>query len=230
MRRWRLVPALALALACSKLTESGGVVALELLLPSPAALEPGDTLQLRARALDANGDSVAATISWVTPDTTITVTTDGRAATDLSTGIGRVQASTGSLISPLQTLTIRPRSDTVEVTAPTDMTVDTTATESDTLRATLLSFSPAGGVSGSALIYEVQDSATVAGRVDLPNGTLTLRATTGATGAPLTAVKLRRVAGQVQPDSVVVTVRAARPSGAAVPGSGQAFIVRFINP
>jgi hypothetical protein len=226
----RLVPALALALACSDLTGSGGVVALELRLPSPASLEPGDTLQLRARALDANGDSVAATILWVTPDTTITVTTDGRAATSLTAGTGRVQARTGSLVSPLQTLTIRPHSDTVEVTGPTDVTVDTSAAVSDTLRAAILSFAPAGGVSGAGLIYEVQDSAAVAGLVDLPNGALTLRAATGATGAPITPVTLRRVAGQIQPDSVMVTVRAERPSGAAVPGSGQAFIVRFINP
>ena len=43
----------------------------------------------------------------------------------------------------------------------------------------------------------------------------------------MTGVQLVRVAGQPPVDSAVVTVRAERTRGAAVPGSGQRFVIRF---
>jgi hypothetical protein len=38
---------------------------------------------------------------------------------------------------------------------------------------------------------------------------------------------LSRIAGLAAPDTAIVTVRAARTRGAAVPGSGQRFLVLF---
>ncbi len=50
---------------------------------------------------------------------------------------------------------------------------------------------------------------------------------TGADGTPSPPVTLDRVAGQTAPDSAIVTVAATTATGAAVPGSGQRFIVHF---
>jgi hypothetical protein len=120
---------LPLVLGCGNLgAGDDGVVALELRLPSPPVVEPGDTLQLRARALNADGDSVAATIVWLTPDSTILVDSSGRLTTDTTGGTGRVQAKVGTLRSNLESFTIRRRSDIVVLTAPTTVTVRVSAT------------------------------------------------------------------------------------------------------
>ena len=77
----RVLPLLVVAaLGCSNITDTGsGVVALEVKVPSRLELEVGDTIQLSARALDRNGDSVAAEITWLSPDTTVgVVATTGR--------------------------------------------------------------------------------------------------------------------------------------------------------
>ena len=85
---------LPLLLGCGNLGEGeDGVVALEVLLPNPAVVEPGDTVQLRARARNADGDSVAAPIVWLSPDSTISVDSSGRLTTDTTGGTGRVQSA-----------------------------------------------------------------------------------------------------------------------------------------
>lgn len=111
MRRLAVLALIGLAAGCANLPAAGdGVVALELTIPATLGLEFGQTVQLEARALDANGDPVAgAVITWATPDTTITV--DG--ATGLvtavdSAGTGRVQAAVGTLRSELITFTLQP--------------------------------------------------------------------------------------------------------------------------
>jgi len=90
----RALPLLAAAaLACSNVTDAGdGVVALDVKVPSRLEVEVGDTVQLSARALDRNGDSVAATITWSTPDTTVSVAPATGLVTGLAPGTGRVQA------------------------------------------------------------------------------------------------------------------------------------------
>lgn len=103
----------ALALAgllggCGQLPVTGdGVVALEVTQPASTTLQPGQSVQLEARALDRNGDEVTTDITWSTPDTTLTV----EEATGLVTGVtesgtGRVQASAGTLRSNLITFTL----------------------------------------------------------------------------------------------------------------------------
>jgi hypothetical protein len=83
------------------------------------------------------------------------------------------------------------------------------------------------GIANTRILYEVVDSAAANGLVRFQGGGLSLRAGTGLTGAPAVPVTLRRVPGQAQPASVSVRVSATRPSGTAVPGSGQTFTVNF---
>lgn len=227
--RLRLRPLLLLPLilGCGDLGEGeDGVVALEVLLPNPAVIEPGDTVQLRARALNAAGDSVAATIVWVSPDSTISVDSSGRLTTDTTVGSGRVQARVGSLRSNLETFTIRRRSDSLALDPPLADTVPTTDSASTALVARVLSIRPdTQGISGTAILYQLVDSATFNNTVHFAGGGSSLRATTSVDGDPSVGVTLRRQPGATFPVTVQVQVSATRPSGAIVPGSGRTFSV-----
>jgi hypothetical protein len=224
--RW---PLLALALwGCSDLQGlKGGVVAIELRLPNPAVVEPGDTLALRARALNEKGDSVAATFVWLTPDNTLTLDPAGLVTTSLTTGTGRVQASVGSLRSDLVTLAIRRASDTLALAGPDTLTVAPGDSASGALEAAVLSLTPdTVGISGTSILYEVVDAAAAQDNQWFAGKVLALRATTSIPGTPATPVTLRR-GDPTRPDTVDVRVSAARPSGKPVPGSGQLFTVIF---
>jgi hypothetical protein len=214
-------------LACSKLPSGeGGVVALELRLPAPAYVEPGDTVTLRARALDAQGDSVDARIVWRVLDSTlILVDSAGRITTDTNAGSGRVQAALGRLFSDLQTLNIRPRSDTLVLVGPAVDTVLAGDTASNPLVAAVQNLALASGVAATTIQYAVVEP-TAVGRVWFAGRSDTIRVTTGSTGQPIVGVTLRRT-GSSAPDSVHVSVLATRPSTDTVPGSGQQFTVIF---
>lgn len=229
MRGLGCCAALALLGGCSNLSgPKGQPVALELSLPVPAAVEQHDTVGLRARALDARGDSIAAIIVWRAADTTlILVDSSGLVTTGLTSGSGRVQAATGTLRSPLTQLTIRPRSDTLALTSPLADTVALTDSASAALGASVLSFNPAGGVPGTRVIYEVVDTVAALGTVRFAGGGLRQSVTTLASGAASPGASLRKVAGATPPASVEVRVRASRPSGTPVPGSGQLFTIFF---
>jgi hypothetical protein len=206
------------------------VVALELRLPSPAAVEQNDTLRLNARALDAEGDSVAIAVYWRTLDDTLLTVVDsgaGLVTTSRTSGQARVQARVGTLRSEIVTLTLRPRSDTLIVAVTDTITVPSADSVSDSLYARVESLSPAGGVAGTSILFEVVDSAAARGLLRFANGLLAFRATTSTTGAPATRVTLRKVANQVPPPVVDVRVSASRPSGTAVPGSGQTITLLF---
>ncbi len=99
--------ALGLVAGCSNLTEAeNGVVSVQLLVPSGDTVAVGTTVQLTARALNRGGETVATTFSWATPDTTVTVDAATGLVTGIIPGIGRVQASSGGLTSPLVTLLV----------------------------------------------------------------------------------------------------------------------------
>jgi hypothetical protein len=107
----------AAAAACSALPDAGnGVVQLQVFKPDSLFLYPGSSLTLRARALNLNGDSVAATILWRTPDTAL-VTVDATSGLVTSRsdtgGIARVQASVGTLLSDIISITLRRDTTTV---------------------------------------------------------------------------------------------------------------------
>jgi hypothetical protein len=236
--RGALVLAAGVLLGCSDLSEGeGGVVALEVTAPAGNAVEVGDTVQYSARALNIQGEEVEADIRWATPDTA-NISVDaltGRVAGKAGATIARVQASTGSLLSPLNVISVLARADTLILVSPDTMTVDLLIGPSTpALEARLESYVPAGPVSGRDLIYEIVDPVfAVPGdrTVELTGGLLIDTLTTGSGGTPASPVALSVVGGTTAPDSAIVEVRAFRYRGTeAVPGSGQRIRVRFINP
>ncbi len=229
MKRWPLV-LLAPLLGCSDISGTkGGVVALELRLQTPPAVEQFDTLTLSARALNAEGQVVAADIFWSSPDSELVVVDSiGLVTTDSSSGTVVVQARTGTLLSDLTQLTLRRRSDTLALTAPATVTVAAGDSASAALVATVQSLSPdTVPITNTRILFEVVDTAAAQGKVRFQGGGLSIRAATSSSGQPAVPVTLRRVPGQTQPGSVQVRVSAQRPSLKAVPGSGQIFTVNF---
>lgn len=223
----RSVAALAVlaAVACSSLGEGGGPVSIEILVPNPASVEIGDTITMRARLLDQNGDSIGGDIRWRTADTanlaidSITGRLAGRAGTS-----GKIQASSGSLVvpNPPLVINIRPHADTLIIT-PDSLTVVAADSQSAPL-APKVATSAAAGVQDATLIvtitFPADSSALLNGKV---------RADTvlsGASGEPATTLRVKQH-GALRPDSAVVQVEARRPSGAVVPGSGQKIRVIF---
>jgi hypothetical protein len=63
--------------------------------------------------------------------------------------------------------------------------------------------------------------------VTFPNGSFADSVATAPDGTPASPVTLNRVAGMTPPPSATVELRALRPSGAAIAGSGQTFGVIF---
>lgn len=112
----RLIPVLAaLAAGCGNLpVTTDGVVALEIEIPTSLALVEGTSRQLVARAYDRSGDQVtSAEIRWSTPDSTVTVDElTGIVTAVASSGVGRVQASVGTLRSDLLTFSLQPVPET----------------------------------------------------------------------------------------------------------------------
>ncbi|HEX5632509.1 MAG TPA: hypothetical protein VFX50_04745 [Gemmatimonadales bacterium] len=226
--------ALAAAVACSNVDEvADGVIALELRPPIPTTIELGDTAKFNARALDVNGDSVAAAITWVTADPANVEVVD--AAQGLVVGLqpnvtGRVQAVIGSLRSGFQTLTVQARADTVRLVEPDTVTVASEESASVPLVVAVESLDPAGPVAQRNVIYEIVDPAIpdpALRPVEFTNGFIADTAATGPDGLT-TGIQLRRVTGVQAPATVLVEVRALRLDGDPVPGSGQRFVVNFV--
>lgn len=228
MTRWITRAALVLAAGCSDLTEVDGIVALEVTLPVPAVIEVNESLQLSARALNKEGDSVAAAIVWAAADTTLTVDASSGLLTGVAPGTGRVQASEGTLTSGVLTFSVIAPADTIIIAGDSVFTVAPDVEASAPLVARMESYAPAGPVAGRPVIYTLTspDPATTTPSVSFPNGQSEDTATTAADGT-ITAITLARLAGLTAPDTAIVTVRATRTRGAVVPGSGQRFIVLF---
>lgn len=229
MTRWIVPAALALAAGCSNLNEvGGGVVALEVTLPSPAIIEVNESLQLSARALNKDGDSVAAAIVWTAADPTLTVDASSGLLTGVAPGTGRVQASEGTLTSGVLTFRVIAPADTIIIAGDSVFTVAPGIDASAPLVVRVESFDPAGPVEGRSVIYALTspDPATTSPTVVFPNGQSEDTAVTAVDGT-IPAMVLTRLAGLTSPDTAIVTVRATRTRGTVVPGSGQRFIVLF---
>jgi hypothetical protein len=213
---------------CSDLTEAaGGVVELRIVTPTPANIEVGQTLQLSATALDKNGNAVSTPVTWQAPDTTLTVDGGTGAITGLFPGTGRVQAFAGSLASSLERFTVLAPADTLVMVGDSVSIVPAGVTNTAPLVVQLRSFSPDAGLPSRPVIYTVTSPPDLGPHtVELPGGVLADTVLTGTDGA-VSSVTLIRVNGTTQPDTAIVEVRAVRGSGAAVPGSGQRFIVLF---
>ncbi|MGH7582217.1 MAG: hypothetical protein ACREL5_03215 [Gemmatimonadales bacterium] len=108
IRRW--LPLAGLLAGCSALpTQGNGVVALQLDLPTASiVLFEGDSITLHARALNLQGDSVAADIVWATTDTLLISLDDstGKVIALSDSGVARIQASVGTLRSDLIPITL----------------------------------------------------------------------------------------------------------------------------
>lgn len=220
--------------ACSDLSSSDEtVVALQVTSPPGSAVEVGDTVTYSAVALNRNGDPIAATIRWSTPDTaTLAVDSLSGVALGKKPGQGRVQATSDGLVSPLNILTVFASPDTLILVPPDTVTLDTlTSTTTAPLVARLESFNPVGPIAGRVIIYEVIEPvfANVADRtVEFGTGALADTATTDANGEPVDPVTLARIPGIAPPDSAIVAIRATRyKDNQPVPGSGQRWIIRF---
>jgi hypothetical protein len=110
-RRLRLALAAALGAAplaaCSDFADQGGgVIAVEVRAPQRTSIVVGDTVRLSARALDRNGDSVAAAIVWRSADSVLAVDSASGLVVGSFPGVGRVQAFLGTLASPLVQLQV----------------------------------------------------------------------------------------------------------------------------
>jgi hypothetical protein len=105
----RLIVLVAAACACSSLPSSGdGIVALEVRSPLAITLKAGESVTLKARALNSAGDSVGAALFWTTADTTISLDDQGTVTALQGTGQARVQAAVGTLRSELIVITLQP--------------------------------------------------------------------------------------------------------------------------
>jgi len=227
VRRWALLLSSVVLQGCSNLTEgAGGVVGLEIQTPSLNTIEVGETLQLTVQALDKDGNPVAAPVTWLAQDTTLTVDATG-VITGVFPGTGHVQAFSGSLASELETFTVIAGADTLVITGDSIITVPAGVTASDPLLVQLQSFSPAGPLPSRPVVYTVTSPPDVGPHtVELPGAVLTDTVLTGTDGA-VSSVTLNRVNGTTQPATAIVEVRAFRTRGEAVPGSGQRFTVNF---
>jgi hypothetical protein len=224
---WRYVLPFLVA-ACSGLAEGdGGVVALEIEFPEDQQLEVGDQVQLSARALDVDGQTVDATIEWRTSDTALTVDATGL-VTGVAPGSSDVQAVVGSLASERLSFTIVARADTLIIAGDSvfvlPIVADPPATA--TLVARLESLAPAGPVGSRPVIFTItQPVAGTTPVVQLAGGVQGDTVTTASDGTA--SVTFGQVAGQAPPDTAIVEVRANSLRGDAVPGSGQRFIILF---
>jgi len=229
VRRFGLLLAALLA-ACSGLDEGeAGVVGLEVRVPGPDSVEIGESIQLAARPLNKDGDSVGAAVTWLSADPTATIDAATGVLSGVSAGTARVQASVGALDSPLLTFTVVPPADALVLTTDSVVALAAGVTASPPLGVRLDNV-VAGPLPSRSVIFAVTlpDPAAAPSPVVLLNGITADTVLTGADGvAPNT---LALVAGATPPDSAIVTVRAVHIRGEDVAGSGQRFIVRFAAP
>lgn len=232
---------LAAAATCKVSTDLSRNIAIE--VTAADSLEEYDTLKPTARVLTGHGDSSPTAVFWFSPDSAIAVldSTTGRTVVIHTALTGRLVASGGGLVSnPLAIRTLA-AADTVFPAGPTLDTVDIagrTALDSlsDSLRIEIADTVTAGGnpivpLAGRPVVYTIVHP-TVAGPVTLVRSDSdTTRAATIDTAASnsfgIAFVKVRLLAPDTIPDSVVVVASAQRANHAVVPGSPDTFVVRF---
>ena len=231
---------LLLVPACSDLTSDSNVpIVLEIRAPAGVAggnpiVEIGDTFRLNARALNQDGDSVAAVMVWRTLDTAL-VFLDSLSGqiSGKQLGTARIQVKSGSLTSELVSFSVVPFAESLLVVPPDSARVPVGQTQSIALVTELDTLNPNGPLQGRQIVYLISgiSSLDTAASATLNRGFDTLVVVTGSDGRPSTNVVV--VPGTTRPDSLIVEVRAYRPSSFSsptpvfIPGSGQQFIVRF---
>ena len=223
----------AAVLGCSGLDEGeAGVVGIEVRVPGPDTVEVGESIQLAARPLNKDGDSVGTPVTWLSADPAATIDAATGVLTGVSAGSARVQATVGALGSELITFAVIEPADTLVLTSDSIVTLPGDAVTSLALTAGLDHLDTAGPVplAGRGVIYALTSPDPAAGTptVLLQGNVVADTLPTGSDGNASTTLVV--VTGSAPPDSAIVTVRAERTRGAAVPGSGQRFIIRFTAP
>jgi len=223
----------AALLGCSGLDEGeAGVVGIEVSVPGPDTVEVGESIQLSARPLNKDGDSVGTPVTWLSADPAATIDAATGVLAGVSPGSARIQATVGALGSGLITFAVVSPADTLVLTSDSIVTLAADAATSPPLTARLDHFDPAGPVPlpGRGVIYQLTSPDPAAGTptVLLQGNVVADTLTTGSDGNASTTLVV--VTGSAPPDSAIVTVRAERTRGATVPGSGQRFIIRFTAP
>ena len=217
---------LALGACRSSFTDLDAIIALQVFVPDSGAVEMGDTVQPRARALNGHGDSVEAIIIWGALDTAIVTVLDSNTGRTLgkALGEGRIQARVGSLRSSPLPIRVQSPADSINaVNLELRDTVDLTAADSLSDSLTVRVFATPTGATNH-LGRRVTFAATI---YPAAGTTVTLQpGDTILTGSGGTAfVRLRLTSGQ--PDSVLVMAEARRADGQLVPGSPVTFVVEF---
>ncbi len=241
----RALVLVALTLACTEITgDSNRIIAIEIVGQTTRTAEEGDTLQLEARALNAQGEIVTdAAITWVA-DTGVVGFTIGETTGLVSTtapDTGDVVARVESLSSGRVSIRVTAGPDSIapvseqRVTVPVDsaasppLTVEVldTTTEPDSQLAL-------SGMPVHFHVVEPPPGSTEADGVflalaDTLPGTdpHALETTTGFTGQAWVVV--RRASGTQQPDSAIVDAVAVTAIGDTVAGSPVRFVVLFAS-
>jgi hypothetical protein len=226
--RWTHLLSLLLVAACSGLEEGeGGVVAVEVEIPENSTLEVGEQVQVVAHALDVDGQVVEVPLQW--QSTTAAVTVDGTGlVTGVQPGPAEVQAFSGSLPSEPVHFEVEARADTIFIQGDSVFTLPIGVEPPPTATLTVRqeTFTPPGPIGGQPVIFEITSPAPGATAVVQLAGAVQIDTVTTADDGTASTV-IGAVSGQIPPDTAIVQVRAERSGGAAVPGSGQRFIVLF---
>jgi Bacterial Ig-like domain (group 2) len=228
VKRWTRLLSLLLVAACSGLEEGeGGVVAIEVETPEDSTLEVGEQVQVVAHALDVDGQVVEVPLQW--QSTTAAVTVDGTGlVTGVQPGDADVQAFSGSLPSEPVSFEVVARADTIIIQGDSVFTlpIGVEPLPTDTMTVRLETFTPPGPIGGQPVIFEITSPAPGATPVVQLAGGVQIDTITTADDGTASAV-IGAASGQIPPDTAIVQIRAERSGGAAVPGSGQRFIVLF---
>ena len=241
MRRLLLIA--VLALACTEITgNSDRIIAVEIVGPLIRTVEEGDTLQLEARALDANGNVVQeAVILWAVVDDSIVGFTIGETTGLVETtapDTGRVAAFADELPSEPVLIQVSPAADSVASVSAARDTVDSGEPASATLTVEVLDITsdtlplpligkpvhfdlvepPPGDPAGAGVFLATTD--TVPGAD--PHH---LEVVSQALGQAWVVV--RKVSGTTPPDSAVVHATVVTATGDTVAGSPVRFVVLF---
>ena len=228
MTRWTRLLSLLLVAACSGLEEGeGGVVAVEVETPTTSNLEIGQQVQVVARALDVDGQVVDVPLQWQSTAAAVTVDATGL-VTGVQAGEADVQAFSGSLPSEPVHFEVAARPDTIIIEGDSVLTLPIAGEPPPvaSLPVRLETFAPAGPVGGYSVIFEITSPVPgTTATVELAGGVQIDTVTTAGDGTAST--EIGAASGQIPPDTAIVQVRAERVGGAAVPGSGQRFIVLF---
>lgn len=231
---------LAAAAACKLGTDLAQIIALEVIAPD--SLEELDTLVPRARVLSGHGDSLGVPVRWSSPDTTIRVdSVTGKTVVVLPGQTGRLLASAGGLVSNPVTIRTLAAADSMFAAGPT---VDTTSIAgvtpldslSDSLKVGIADTTiTASGttmlpLAGRPVVYTLVHPAA-AGAVTLvkqDTGRALATVDTAATNSQgIAFVKVRLLAPDTMPDSIVVVASGRRAVGTVLAGSPDTFVVRF---